>query len=114
MFLKKKLFKNNKMEKKGMTKEKTEEDNTIIMSDEYLSESGAQGGKIIGEKLALGSFIIGIPLLIIGLYALCSMIFGFGFPTNTAVIILTFLVTVIGLLLVIGGYSIYRDKHVKN
>lgn len=30
-----------------------------IESDKNLRESGVQGGKIIGEKLALGSFIIG-------------------------------------------------------
>jgi len=83
------------------------------MSDEYLSESGVQGGKIIGEHLALGSFIVGIPFLIIGLIALICMFLGFGFPTHTAGIIGALLVTVIGLLLVIGGYNIYRTKHVK-
>ena len=86
---------------------------TVIMSDKYLSESGVQGGKVIGEHIVLGSFIGGITFLLIGLYALFSMILGF-FPTNTAIIILVLLVTVIGLLLIIGGYSIYRTKHVKN
>ena len=96
-----------------MNKKTSEEDDTVIMSDKYLSESGVQGGKIIGEHLALGSFIIGIPFLIIGLIAIISMLFGFGFPTHTAGIIAALLVTVIGLLLVIGGYNIYRTKHVK-
>ena len=84
------------------------------MSDKYLSESGVHGGKVIGEHIVLGSFIGGIPLLFIGLFALFSMLLGF-FPTNTAIIILVLLVIVIGLLLTIGGYSIYRtNKHVKN
>lgn len=79
-----------------------------------IRDSGVQGGKIIGEKLSLGAFIIGIPFFIIGLYVLFNMLFGFGFPTNTANIIAASLVTVIGLLLIIGGYSIYRTKHAKN
>ena len=96
-----------------MNKKTSKEDNTVIMSDKYLSESGVQGGKVIGEHIVLGSFIIGIPFLIIGLIALFGMLFGFGFPTHTAGIIAVLLVTVIGLLLVIGGYNIYRTKHVK-
>ena len=96
-----------------MNKKTSREDNTVIMSDKYLSESGVQGGKIIGERLALGSFIIGIPFLIIGLIALIGMVFGFGFPTHTAGIIAALLVTVIGLLLIIGGYNIYRTKYIK-
>ena len=96
-----------------MNKKTSEEDKTVIMSDKYLRESGVQGGKIIGEHIALGSFIFGIPFLIIGLIALIGMLFGFGFPTHTAGIIVALLVTVIGLLLVIGGYNIYRTKHVK-
>ena len=95
-----------------MNKEKVED--YKIELDKNIRDSGVQGGKIIGEKLSLGSFIIGIPLLIIGLYALISMLFGFGFPMNTANIIAALLVTVIGLLLIIGGYSIYRTKHIKN
>ncbi|HUS99127.1 MAG TPA: hypothetical protein VMY59_02270 [Candidatus Thermoplasmatota archaeon] len=95
-----------------MNKEKSEDYN--IELDRSIRDSGVQGGKIIGERLPLGSFIIGIPLLIIGLYALFSMLFGFGFPTNTATIILVLLVIVIGLLSIVGGYSIYRAKHVKN
>jgi hypothetical protein len=96
-----------------MNKKTLEKNKTVIMSDKYLSESGVQGGKIVGEHLALGSFIIGIPFLIIGLITLFSIIFDF-FNTNTAVIIAALLVTAIGLLLIIGGYFIYRDKHVKN
>jgi len=88
-------------------------DNTVITSDKYLSESGVQGGKAIGEHIALGSFIIGIPFFIIGLIALIGMLFDFGFPTHTAGIIGGLLITVIGLLLIIGGYSIYRTKHAK-
>jgi uncharacterized protein YneF (UPF0154 family) len=41
------------------------------------------------------------------------MLFGFISPLNMADIILVLLVTVIGLLLTIGGYFIYRDKHGK-
>ena len=92
----------------------SEEDNTVIMSDRYISESGVQGGKIVGEKLALGSFIIGIPLLIMGLIALFSTLFGFVSPRPMADIILFLLVTVIGLLLTISGYFIYKDKRVKH
>jgi len=96
-----------------MDKKTSKEDNTVIMSDEYLSESGVQGGKVIGNHIVLGSFIGGIPLLIIGVYSLINMLFGWGFPTHTAGIIGALLVAAIGLLLVIGGYSIYRTKHVK-
>ena len=32
-----------------MNKKTSKEDNTVIMSDKYLSESGVPGGKIIGE-----------------------------------------------------------------
>jgi hypothetical protein len=83
------------------------------MSDEYLSESGVQGGKAIGEHIVLGSFIFGIPFLIMGSYALINMLFGWGFPTHAAGIIGALLITVIGLLLVIGGYNIHRTKNVK-
>jgi hypothetical protein len=102
-----------KTEVTGMGKEKSAEDNTVIMSDEYLSESGVQGGKIIGEHIVLGSLIVGIPFLIMGLIGL-FMLFGLGFPAaNTANIILMLLLTVMGLLLIIGAYNIYRTKHVK-
>ncbi|VVB61472.1 Uncharacterised protein [uncultured archaeon] len=97
-----------------MNKTTSEENNTIIESDKYLSESGVQGGKIIGEHLSLGCFIMGIPFFIIGIYVLLNMFFGFGYPTNTAIIIGALLSFVIGLLLIIAGYSIRRAKHVKN
>jgi hypothetical protein len=90
----------------------SEEDNTVIMSDENLSESGVQGGKAIADNIALGSFIFGIPFFIIGIIGIFSILF--VAPTNTAIIILVILVTVIGLLLIIGGYSIYKTKHKKN
>lgn len=102
------------MKEKSMNKKTSEEDNTAIKSDEYLSESGVQGGKIIGEHLALGCFIIGIPFLIIGLYGLFSMLFDLRFPSYIANIILAILVTVIGLLFIISGYSIYKTKQHKN
>ena len=96
-----------------MNKKTLKQDNTVIMSDKYISESGVQGGKAIGEHIVLGSFIIGIPLLIIGTYALLNILFDWGFPTNSAIIILVLLVFIIGLLMTIGGYSIYRTKNVK-
>jgi hypothetical protein len=95
-----------------MNKNVKKEDKSVIMSDKYISESGVQGGKVIGEHIVLGSFIVGIPLLLIGLYAIFSMLLG-SFPTNTAIIILVLLVTVIGLLMIIGGYSIYITKNTK-
>ena len=96
-----------------MNKKESKKDNTVIMSDKYISESGVQGGRIIGEHLALGSFIIGIPLLIIGIYGLINILFGWGFPTNNAIIILVLLVISIGILMTLGGYSIYLTKNVK-
>jgi len=101
-----------------MNKKRVGEDRTVILSDEYLSESGVQGGKILGEHLALGCFIFGIPLLLIGLYGLIIMLFGNGYHTNTTNIVLMLvappvIVVVIGLLLIISGYFIYRDKHGK-
>ena len=101
------------MEVEGMNKKTSEEDNTVIMSDEYLSESGVQGGKIVAEHIVLGSLIFGIPFLFMGLIGL-FWVFGLGFPAaNTANIILMLLLTVIGLLLIIGAYNIYRTKHPK-
>ena len=96
-----------------MNQKTSKEDNTVIMSDKYLSESGVQGGKVIAEHIVFGSFIIGIPFLIIGLIALIGILFNI-FPTHGAFIILALLITAIGLTLVIGGYNIYRTKHVKN
>jgi len=96
-----------------MNKKTSKKDNTVIMSDKYLSESGVQGGKVIGDHIVLGSFIFGVSFLIIGLYSLINIFLGWGFPTHAAGIIVALLVTVIGLLLVIGGYNIYRTKHIK-
>ena len=88
---------------------KTRVERDIVFS-KNIKEAGLQGGKVIGDKLSLLSFIIGIPMLIMGLYSLFSMLFGFGFPINLATIILVLLVNVIGLLLIIGGYFIYRGS----
>jgi hypothetical protein len=93
-----------------MNKKTLKNDNTVITSDKYLSESGVQGGKAIAEHIVLGSFIFGIPFFILGLTALICIILGYIYPINTAIIIGALLVTVIGLLLVIGGYNIYRTK----
>jgi len=99
-----------------MSKGKSEDYN--IELDKNIRDSGVQGGKIIGEKLSLGSFIIGIPLLIIGLFSLFNMLFGSGFPKDMHIMLVLFspqsLAIVIGLLLIIGGYSLYRTQHVKN
>jgi len=83
---------------------------SVIMSDKYLSESGLQGGKVLGNHISLASFVGGIPLLIIGVIALILIILDPGFPSNTAIIIGVLLVTIIGLLLVIGGYTISQTK----
>lgn len=96
-----------------MSKKSSRGDNTVIMSDEYISESGLQGGKVLGDHIVLGSLIFGIPFLIIGLIGLFGMLFGFFFTVHTASIILMLLLTVIGLLLIIGAYNIYRTKNVK-
>jgi len=40
-------------------------------------------------------------------------LFGWGFPTNSAILILVLLVFIIGLLMTIGGYSIYITKNVE-
>ena len=84
-----------------------------IMLDEDIRESGLQGGKVIADKLALFSFILGIPLLITGLFGLINMLLGLGFPTNTAVIILVMLIIAIGSLLTLGGYFIYKGNSSK-
>lgn len=94
-----------------MGKKASKEDHTVVMSDRYLSEAGIQGGKALGDHLALGSLIIGIPLFFIGIYGLLNMLLGWGFPTNNAIIILVLLVTIIGFLMTIGGYNIFKSKH---
>jgi len=96
-----------------MNKQSSEGDKTVIISDEFLRESGLQGGKSIGEHLALGSFIVGIPFFLIGLYVLVNILFNLGFPANTAIIIGAVLIFIIGSMLIIGGYTIYREKHTK-
>lgn len=101
-----------------MNKKTTKQDNTVIMSDKYISEAGVQGGKIIAEKLVLGCFIIGIPLFSVGIFSLFYMLFVSGPPKNWSIILYVFgpqtLGIIIGLLLIISGYFIYRDKHAKN
>ncbi len=92
---------------------KTQVERDIIMHED-IEESGLEGGKVIAEKLALLSFVLGIPLLAVGLWALSSMILGLGFPVNNATIIMGLLVMVIGLLLVTGGFFLYRDKHLRH
>jgi len=86
---------------------KTRIERDIILHED-LKESGLQGGKIIGNKLSLFSFIIGIPLLILGLYGLI-LLFVYGYNLFLAEIILIILVLIIGLLLTIGGYFIYKQ-----
>jgi len=93
-------------DKKKTWKTKVERD--VIMHKD-LKESGLQGGKVIGNNLSLISFIIGIPLLILGIYGLI-MLFGFGYNLNLANIILVRLVIIIGALLTIGGYFIHRGN----
>ena len=93
-------------DKKKTWKTKVERD--VIMHKD-LKESGLQGGKVIGNNLSLISFIIGIPLLILGIYGLI-MLFGFGYNLNLANIILVILVIIIGALLTIGGYFIHRGN----
>ena len=86
---------------------KTKIERDIIMSED-LKESGLQGGKVLGNHLALFSFIVGIPLLILGLCCIVNMLLGLGFPTNNAIIILVLVVTSIGTLMTIGGYLIMK------
>ncbi len=94
-----------KMENKKPWKTKIERD--IIMHED-VKVSGLQGGKIIADKLCLFSFIMGVPLLLIGLYGLSSMIFSLGFPMNSATIIIVLLVISLGSLFTIGGYFLYK------
>ena len=95
------------MENKKPWKTKIERD--VIMHED-IKVSGLQGGKIIANKLALFSFIMGIPLLLIGLYGLFSMIFDLGFPMNTATLILVLVVISLGSLFTIGGYFLYKNN----
>jgi hypothetical protein len=58
---------------KRMNKKTTDEGKTVLMSDEYLRQSGVQGGKITGEPKILGSLLVGITFFTIGIYALFSI-----------------------------------------
>jgi hypothetical protein len=91
------------MEKKPW---KTRMERDIIMHEDVRA-SGLQGGKILADKLSLFSFIMGIPLVLIGLYGLISMVFDLGFPFNTATMILVMVVLSLGSLFTIGGYFLY-------
>jgi hypothetical protein len=91
--------------KKKPWKTKIERD---IILHEDLKESSLQGGKTIGNNLSLFSFIIGIPLLILGVYGLI-LIFVFNYNLYLAEIILIILVFIIGLLMTIGGYFINKQ-----
>jgi len=86
---------------------KTKIERDVLMHDD-IRVSGLQGGKILGNKLALFSFIIGIPLLLIGLFGFFSMVFDLGFPVNTATIIMVLVVLAMGSLLTIGGYFLCK------
>jgi hypothetical protein len=102
------------METREMNTQPWEGDKTVIKSDTFLRESGLQGGKSIGEHLALGSFIVGVPFFLIGFYVLASIILDLGFATNTAITIGAVLIFLIGSMLIIGGYLLYRDNQMKN
>ena len=97
-----------------MAKKTSKKARGVLMGDKYISESGVQGGRVIADHISLLSFILGIPFLLIGVITLIGIFFDFGFQTNLAIIIGAFLITIIGLLLVIGGYFIYKDKYVQN
>ena len=79
-----------------------------IKNSEDLAEAGLQGGKALGNHLALFSFVIGIPLLLLGVYSMVNIAFGWGFPSNTAILILVFVFTSIGVLMTIGGYFLLK------
>ncbi len=79
----------------------------VMMSDKYLSESGLQGGKVLGIHMWLVCFVVGIPFFIVGLIALVGVSFEVGFPTNSAFVFASVLVTVIGALLIFSGYSLH-------
>jgi len=85
---------------------KTRVERDIIMHKD-IKESGLQGGKVIGEHLSLISFLIGIPLLVLGFYGLI-LLFVYGYDLNLANIILVILVITIGSLLIIGGYFLRK------
>ena len=74
-----------------------------IIQHEDLKVSGLQGGKALGEHMALFSFIMGIPLLAIGIFGLIHMVLGLGFPMNAATIILVLVVLSLGVLFTYSG-----------
>lgn len=94
------------MENTEPYKNKIERD---VKFSEDIKVSGLQGGKVIGNNLALFSFIMGIPLLLIGLYGLFSMVFDMGFPNNSATLILVLVVLALGSLFTVGGYFLYKN-----
>jgi len=94
------------MDNKKPWKTKIERD--IIMHED-LKVSGLQGGKVIGNNLALFSFLIGIPFILVGLYAVFSMILDLGFPVNPATIILVLVILSIGGLSTIAGYFLWKN-----
>ena len=80
-----------------------------IKMHEDIKVSGLQGGKVLGNHLALFSFIMGIPLTVTGIYGLITMVFDLGFTMNTATIILVLVVLSLGCLFTIGGYLLYKN-----
>jgi len=74
---------------------------------EDIEESGLQGGKTLGDHLYLLSFVIGIPMLIVGVLSCVNMLFNMGMIINSATIILVIITTIIGALMTIGGYFLY-------
>ncbi len=97
-----------------MDKKSSSNKRSVIMSDKYVSESGLQGGKAISDHISLLSLIIGIPLLLIGIYGMLNMVLGWGYPTNGPIFIMVVLVLIIGLLMTLGGYSLYKKKNESN
>ncbi|MDG6229265.1 MAG: hypothetical protein QCH96_04815 [Candidatus Thermoplasmatota archaeon] len=91
-----------------MSKKTSSKDNTVIMSDKYLTESGTQGGKILGDNLSLFSFVIGIPLLLVGIFGVFSILYNSNFESNMAIIILVVLFLIIGCLMTLGGYFLRK------
>ena len=96
-----------------MAKKSSKNHRAVIMSDKYISESGVQGGKVIADHITLASYILGIPLLLLGVYAITSILFNLGFPRHAAGIIAAVLVFIIGLLLVVGAYNIQHAQQEK-
>jgi hypothetical protein len=95
------------MNKKKPYKTKIERD---IKMHKDIKVSGLQGGKVIGHNLALFSFIMGIPLILAGLYGFFNMAFGLVFPVNNATVILVLVVLSLGSLFTIGGYFLYKNN----